>query len=114
MATWDLPTEDTMVEYYVDPAADPASDQFQRLLRVKHTAGATATFIVARYVESMRITDEGSDGLRIVLNFKFINYVPKGSAQPLSRQCTLIVKKSPDACYRSHAPRGNRFDARVT
>jgi prepilin-type N-terminal cleavage/methylation domain-containing protein len=95
VATWDPPTADTVVEYYVDPTTDPASDHFQRLLRATHTGGTTAVFTVARYVSAMTVSDEGSDALRIELQFTFPNYVPKDSAQPLGRQCTLIVKKRP-------------------
>ncbi len=95
VATWDLSTGDTTIEYYVDPATDPGSGSFQRLIRVNHTGSTTATFTVARYVASMNVIDGGGDSLCIVLNFQFINYVPTGSAQPLSRQCTLIVKKNP-------------------
>ena len=29
----------------------------------------------------MTVTDEGSDALRIELNFQFINYVPKGECR---------------------------------
>ncbi|MEN6451980.1 MAG: hypothetical protein ABFC96_15940 [Thermoguttaceae bacterium] len=95
LATWDEPSDDTRVEYYVDPTTDRASNHFQRLIRVKHEAGAATSFTVARYVQSMIVTEEGADSLRIVLNFQFVNYTPKGSSQPLGRQCILIVKKNP-------------------
>ncbi|MCE5268199.1 MAG: hypothetical protein LLG00_09975 [Planctomycetaceae bacterium] len=95
IAVWDAPTDDTVIEYYIDPTTDRTSSHFQRLLRVNHAGGVATTYTVARYVQGMTITDEGSDALRIELDFQFVNYVPKGNVQPLSRQCALIVKKNP-------------------
>ncbi|MEN6458373.1 MAG: hypothetical protein ABFC63_05535 [Thermoguttaceae bacterium] len=95
VAVWSSPTDDTTVEYYVDPTTDSTSNRYQRLLRVKHVGGVATTFTVARYVTSMNITESSSSTLRIELNFQFNGFIPKGSGTPLSRQCILIVKKTP-------------------
>jgi type II secretory pathway component PulJ len=50
---------------------------------VRWNQGTGATFTVARNVDSMNVTAEGADAIRIVLSFKY---------RQLTRTCTLIAK----------------------
>jgi prepilin-type N-terminal cleavage/methylation domain-containing protein len=67
---WGSP--DTVITYLVTA---------NMLKRIDQSAGTT--FNVARYVDNMQITADGTDGVRIELTFKFRN---------LTRTCTLIAR----------------------
>jgi hypothetical protein len=91
---WGLPTNDTLVDYYVDGGS-------HTLIRSEQAPGTTFTtstsFKVARNVDSLQITD-GGNTLQITLTFKYPKVsivVPEHGTETLTRTCTLITKKSP-------------------
>lgn len=69
-AEWGPP--DTVIVYRVESDALVRWDQ-----------STESTFVVAKNVENMQVSPEGSDGIRIVLSFKF---------RQLERTCTLIAR----------------------
>jgi hypothetical protein len=85
LATWDSPTNDTVIDYYVSSGSST-------LVRWNQKTGAT--FTVAKNVAGMTVAPYAADAncLQIDLTFTFC---VKATQKTLTRQCTLVVKKSP-------------------
>jgi hypothetical protein len=65
------------------------------LVRWNQNTGTRVT--VASNVYGMSVGDDPNDGnnLSIQLTFQSPNYVPKDDDHPLTRTCTLVIKKQP-------------------
>lgn len=98
VADWSSGTDDTIIDYYVDPATHTLYRQNKK---------TNKTVVVASNVESpsegvggMTITDDPLDGTNLQIQLAFTHHYPGETSSrhwmtPLSRGCTLIVKKSP-------------------
>jgi type II secretory pathway component PulJ len=89
-ATWN--SLDTVIEYYV------ASDS-HTLMRLSNQSPTTPT-TVAGNVESMAIDDSAADTVTITLTFAHhfphpADKPPDSWKPPLTRSCTLVVRKTP-------------------
>lgn len=80
---WDAPTDDTVIDYYVDSASGS-------LLRLNQKTNTT--FTVAKNVTGITVASYDATHLQVDLSFSF---TIKGTGKTLSRQCTLYVKKNP-------------------
>jgi hypothetical protein len=82
------PTTTVTIEYTVDAV-------HHTLVRTKQVGALSTSFVVANSVDSIQVTSQASNSLRIDLTFKCFNYAHAAGSDPLSRTCTLIVKTTP-------------------
>ena len=80
-ADWEIPTDDTIVDYYVDNSTNTL---------IRWNQKTNTTFTVAKNVAGMTIVDDGN--LQITLTF---THSVKATNKTLTRKCTLTAKKNP-------------------
>ncbi|MEN6557447.1 MAG: hypothetical protein ABFC54_04630 [Thermoguttaceae bacterium] len=93
VATWSAPTEDVVVDYYVD-----AATRTLRRLKILNTASGSSvtSFTVAKNVDSLSVAPYDSEYLQVDLTFSCeVKAVHQLSRRTLTRKCTLLVKKTP-------------------
>ncbi|MEN6405215.1 MAG: hypothetical protein ABFC77_01965 [Thermoguttaceae bacterium] len=89
VATWIAPTNDVVVDYYVDANT-------RTLRRLKTASSSVTSFTVAKNVDSLTVANYDSDYLQVDLTFSCdVKAVHQLNRRTLTRQCTLLVKKTP-------------------